>query len=275
MSVVTLRVTRPLGKLTEAMGKLADGDFEMVLPGLGRKDEIGAMANAVERFKSLVSEKARRETQEAVKRQQAEAELQAKAAAEQRRLSEAQAEAQGKHAAAQAELQAKAAAEQRQHAEAQARAADEQARIVRLLAEAMVKMSDGDLTHRLDEGFTESYRQIKEDFNTMASRLQETIGSIAAATHEITNASAELSASTTDLSQRTEEQAASLEQTSASMEQMSATVRKNAENAAAGQSVCKQHQGRGRSRRSGRRKGGRCHGAHRRVFRARSPTSSA
>jgi|HubBroStandDraft_5_1064220.scaffolds.fasta_scaffold10758_3 methyl-accepting chemotaxis protein len=231
MSVVTLRVTRPLGKLTEAMGRLADGDFEMVLPGLERRDEIGAMANAVERFKSLVSEKARRETQEVVKRQQAEAELQTKAAAEQRRLSEAQAEAQRKHAEAQAELQAKAAAEQRQHAEAQARAADEQARIVRLLAEAMVKMSEGDLTHRLDEGFTESYRQIKEDFNTMAARLQETIGSITAATHEITNASAELSASTTDLSQRTEEQAASLEQTSASMEQMSATVRKNAENA--------------------------------------------
>jgi methyl-accepting chemotaxis protein len=231
MSVVTLRVTRPLGKLTEGMDKLADGDFKVVLPGLERRDEIGAMANAVERFKKLALEKARHETEEAVKRQQAETTLQAKAAAEQREHAAAQAEAQRKHAEAQAQLQATAAAEQRRHAEAQAQAADEQARIVRLLAEAMVKMSEGDLTHRLGEGFTESYRQIKEDFNAMASRLQETIGSIATATREITNASGELSSSTTDLSQRTEEQAASLEQTSASMEQISATVRKNADNA--------------------------------------------
>jgi methyl-accepting chemotaxis protein len=202
MLVVTKRVTDPLQKLSEAMRKLAGGDFDVVLPGLERKDEIGAMANAVEEFKALALEKARRETDEAMQRQQAEVEVQARAAADQRR-----------------------------QAEVQAQAAEEQARIVRLLAEGLVKMSEGDLTHRLGEGFTESYRQIKDDFNAMATRLHETIGSIVVATREITNASAELSGSTTDLSQRTEEQAASLEQTSASMEEISATVRKNAENA--------------------------------------------
>ena len=200
--LVSLRVANPLHRLSEAMRKLAGGDFQVVLPGLERKDEIGAMANAVEQFKVLMIEKARRETEEAVQRQQA-----------------------------QAEIQSKTAAEQRRHAEVQAQAAEEQARIVRLLAEGLVKMSEGDLAHRLSEGVTESYRQIKDDFNTMAVRLQETIGSITAATREITHASAELSESTTDLSQRTEQQAASLEQTSASMEQISATVRKNADNA--------------------------------------------
>ena len=49
--VVTRRVTVPLQKLSEAMRKLAGGDFGVVLPGLERKDEIGAMANAVEEFK--------------------------------------------------------------------------------------------------------------------------------------------------------------------------------------------------------------------------------
>jgi methyl-accepting chemotaxis protein len=202
MMVVTGRVTNPLRKLSESMRKLAGGDFDVVLPGLERKDEIGAMANAVEEFKVLALEKARRETDEAMQRQQAEV-----------------------------EIQAKAASEQRKQAEAQAQAAEEQARIVRLLADGLVKMSEGDLTHRLGEGFSDSYRQIKDDFNAMAAQLQETIGSIVVATREITNASAELSGSTTDLSQRTEEQAASLEQTSASMEEISATVRKNAENA--------------------------------------------
>jgi len=202
MLLVTRRVTLPLQRLSAAMRKLAGGDFAVVLPGLERQDEIGAMANAMEEFKVLAVEKARREADETTRRQQAEVEVQAKAAAEQRQL-----------------------------AEAQAQAADEQARIVRLLADGLVKMAEGDLTHRLGAGFTESYRQIKDDFNAMANRLQQTIGSIVVATREIASASAELSGSTTDLSQRTEEQAASLEQTSSSMEQMSATVRKNAENA--------------------------------------------
>jgi methyl-accepting chemotaxis protein len=202
MWIVSFRVSNPLHQLSGAMRKLAGGDFNVVLPGLERKDEIGAMANAVEEFKVVSAEKARSETEEAVRRQKAEA-----------------------------DIQNKAAAEQQKNAEAQARAAQEQAKIVRLLAEGLVKMSEGDLGHRLGDGFTESYRQIKDDFNAMGMHLHETIGAIAAATREISNASGELSASTTDLSQRTEEQAASLEQTSASMEQISSTVRQNAENA--------------------------------------------
>lgn len=42
------RILRPLSSLTGAMGKLADGDFAVVLPGLDRKDEVGEMAQAVE-----------------------------------------------------------------------------------------------------------------------------------------------------------------------------------------------------------------------------------
>jgi len=92
-------------------------------------------------------------------------------------------------AEAQAEMQRKSAADERRHADAQARAAEEQAKIVQLLAHGLVQMAEGDLSHRLGAGFTESYRQIKEDFNAMATRLSETIGSIAAATREIGNAS--------------------------------------------------------------------------------------
>src|SRR6202012_5239676 len=51
MLLVTRRVTGPLQKLSEAMRKLAGGDFAVVLPGVERKDEIGAMANGVGDFK--------------------------------------------------------------------------------------------------------------------------------------------------------------------------------------------------------------------------------
>ena len=42
---------------TNAMRRLADGDFSIVLPGLGRKDEIGEIAHAVEAFKVKMTEK--------------------------------------------------------------------------------------------------------------------------------------------------------------------------------------------------------------------------
>ena len=78
MLVVSRRVTEPLHGIQGAMLKLADGDFSVVLPGLDRKDEIGDVANSVERFKTLALEKARAEADETLKRQAAEAELQAK-----------------------------------------------------------------------------------------------------------------------------------------------------------------------------------------------------
>src|SRR6202521_1816434 len=57
-------VSRPLSAMTGAMGKLADGNFEVVLPGLGRKDEIGEMAQRIETFKLKAQEKARRDAEQ-------------------------------------------------------------------------------------------------------------------------------------------------------------------------------------------------------------------
>jgi methyl-accepting chemotaxis protein len=202
MLLVSRRVVMPLQRIQGAMLKLADGDFGVAVPGLERKDEVGAMANAVERFKHVADEKARREADAATQQQQAEAAVLAKANEERART-----------------------------AEERARTADEQARAFRTFADGLKRLATGDLTVRLNDDFIEDYKQIKEDFNATVAQLQETIGAIAAATREVTSASAEISTSSTDLSQRTEEQAASLEETSASMEEISATVKKNAENA--------------------------------------------
>jgi methyl-accepting chemotaxis protein len=51
-------IVRPLRALTAGMRRLADGDFEVVLPGLGRRDEIGEVAAAVETFKTKAIERA-------------------------------------------------------------------------------------------------------------------------------------------------------------------------------------------------------------------------
>ncbi|MBK5961771.1 hypothetical protein CCR97_26710 [Rhodoplanes elegans] len=51
-------IVGPLRALTAGMRRLADGDFDVKLPGLGRRDEIGEVAAAVEAFKLKAVEKA-------------------------------------------------------------------------------------------------------------------------------------------------------------------------------------------------------------------------
>src|SRR5215468_2808133 len=52
MALATLRsVLRPLQTMTQAMGRLADGDVATEIPATSRKDEIGSMAKAVQIFK--------------------------------------------------------------------------------------------------------------------------------------------------------------------------------------------------------------------------------
>jgi methyl-accepting chemotaxis protein len=56
-------VSKPLKAMTSAMIELANGNFSVVLPGLGRHDEIGEIAQAVETFKVNAERKAREEAE--------------------------------------------------------------------------------------------------------------------------------------------------------------------------------------------------------------------
>ena len=67
-------IARPMRALTVAMEKLAGGDFSVVLPGLGRKDEVGEVAGAVETFKIVSEQKAREEAQAKMRQDQIAAE---------------------------------------------------------------------------------------------------------------------------------------------------------------------------------------------------------
>ncbi|WP_419730557.1 methyl-accepting chemotaxis protein [Lichenicola sp.] len=49
-------IATPISRLTVAMGQLADRDMAIVIPGLGRRDEIGGMAAAVGVFKDNMIE---------------------------------------------------------------------------------------------------------------------------------------------------------------------------------------------------------------------------
>lgn len=67
-------IARPMRALTFAMEKLAGGDFSVVLPGLGRKDEVGEVAGAVEKFKVVSEQKAREEAEAKMRQDQIAAE---------------------------------------------------------------------------------------------------------------------------------------------------------------------------------------------------------
>jgi methyl-accepting chemotaxis protein len=246
-------IAKPIRALTAGMLELAQGNFSIVLAGLGRKDEIGDIAGAVETFKLKAAEKARLESDEVLQRQKAEAEaqvraqaklveeqaraadIQAKAAAEQAKATQTLAEEtlrrQKAEAEAEAQMQAKVTEERAKAAEIQARAAEEQAQALQALAEGLDRLAHGDLTYRLSGEFSGAYGRIKDDFNTAMTQLRETITAIVEATREVGTASSEITTATTELAQRTEEQAASIEHTSASMGEFAQTVKKNAEDA--------------------------------------------
>ncbi|MES2197719.1 MAG: methyl-accepting chemotaxis protein [Pseudomonadota bacterium] len=63
-------ISRPVVGLCAGMRELAEGNFQVVLPGLGRGDEVGDMAQAVETFKVKAEQKARDEAEAKMKQDQ-------------------------------------------------------------------------------------------------------------------------------------------------------------------------------------------------------------
>ncbi|MDP1584009.1 MAG: methyl-accepting chemotaxis protein [Bradyrhizobium sp.] len=63
-------IARPMRALSLSMEELAGGNFAVVLPGLGRKDEVGDVAGAVEKFKVVSAQKAQAEAEAKIKQDQ-------------------------------------------------------------------------------------------------------------------------------------------------------------------------------------------------------------
>ncbi|OYD83236.1 hypothetical protein CHT98_16410 (plasmid) [Azospirillum brasilense] len=62
--LVIRRIVRPLTAMTGVMRQLADGDLGVAIPGTGRRDEIGAMAQAVEVFQEHAVARGRLEAEQ-------------------------------------------------------------------------------------------------------------------------------------------------------------------------------------------------------------------
>ena len=186
-------ITRPIVRLAATMGGLAAGELALDVPDRQRRDEVGAMSQAVQIFK---------ENALAARNLEAEA-------------SQMRDRADGERAQAEA---------------ARAAVAQQQAQVMEQLGRSLAQLSDGDLTQRLPP-FPAEYRKLETDFNDAIAKLQDAMSVIARNGHGIQAGAGEISHAADDLSRRTEQQAASLEQTAAALDEITATVRKTADGA--------------------------------------------
>ena len=184
------KIAAPLTATAKTMEILAQGSVDVDVMGAERKDEIGAMARSVQVFKD-----------NAVALRTAEA--------------------------AQLRASAETEAERRRNQEAAEATAKEQAFVMEAIATGLGRLSDGDLTYRLEQEFPEAYKRLRMDFNGAIAQLEEAMGTIVHAASSIGAGSDEIASAADDLSRRSEQQAASLEETAAALDEITATVKRS------------------------------------------------
>ncbi|MAZ15071.1 MAG: hypothetical protein CL535_01855 [Ahrensia sp.] len=188
---VSSRMTRPLIALAGQMNRLTGGDTSFEIASADRGDEIGAMARALDSFRTNALEKERIE---------AEATVRDREMAEERQLRDSEKE----------------------------RSAHELEAAVSALGTGLHALAEGDLEQRIETPFTASLDQLRLDFNNSVERLQTAMQRVGENSTAIRSASDEIRTAADDLSRRTEQQAASVEETAAAIEQVTASVKESA-----------------------------------------------
>lgn len=97
--------------------------------------------------------------------------------------------------------------------------------VVTELSVGLTRVSDGDLTARIESEFAAQYAQLKTDFNRAIDQLHSLIQTVTTGATGISGNSREISQAADDLSKRTESQAATLEETAAALDQLTASVK--------------------------------------------------
>ena len=109
-----------------------------------------------------------------------------------------------------------------------ASAAATQRLIVGHLTEALQKLAENDLTHRIQAEFPSEYRSLKVNFERAAETLGGAVGDVVAQAQSLFALSGQISDNADALSQRSEQQAASLEQSAAALNQIARSSKRAA-----------------------------------------------
>jgi methyl-accepting chemotaxis protein len=93
------------------------------------------------------------------------------------------------------------------------------------------RLSEGDLTVRIDNPSKDETGQMLQAMQKMITKLSQVVTDVNGGAQALASASEEVSATAQSLSQAASEQAAGVEETSASIEQMTSSIAQNTENA--------------------------------------------
>ncbi|PZU86110.1 MAG: methyl-accepting chemotaxis protein [Shinella sp.] len=188
IALIARRIIGPLPQLTAVAGEMASGHLDVIVPHGDLGNEVGALARALDVFRESAQQKIELERQ----------------AAENIALGE------------------------QERAEREALKAEEALRTqaaVETLATGLHRLSEGDLTVRIDQNFDGGLDRLRTDFNHSIDKLNGTLSQLRNETLGIEASSAEMRSASQDLSKRTEQQASSLEEASAALEEITSTVR--------------------------------------------------
>ena len=229
-ALIARAIRRPIAALTADMVRLANNDFDIVLEGQDRRDEIGDMARAVDVFR----ENGRKISQ------MTEAEAARIVAEEQSRramMTDLQAAfGQVVDAAISGDFTKRVetefpdpelnglASSVNSLVTTVDRGLDETGRVLTALANT-------DLTHRMEGDYQGAFAHLKTNTNAVADRLSEVVTQLRETSGTLKTATGEILSGANDLSERTTKQAATIEETSAAMEQLASTVLQNAQRA--------------------------------------------
>jgi methyl-accepting chemotaxis protein len=228
--LLSRRLASPIPKLAGTMEQIADGHYDVEVPYIAKRNEVGAMARAVEVFREnglRMAEMTEAEAAQIVRNQADRAVMM-----------------QTLQRAFGAVVDAAIAGDfsKRVDAEFPDDELNTLARSVNNLVETvdrglgetgevLASLANTDLTHRMVGDYQGAFATLKHDTNAVADKLTDIVGQLRETSGALKTATSEILSGANDLSERTTKQAATIEETSAAMEQLAATVMQNAERA--------------------------------------------
>ena len=239
ISFVTSRsIAVPLVAMTAAMRRLADNDLEAEVPAKQRRDEIGAMAQAVEVFKQNAIK---------VREMNAAEEMRLGVSRERATAMAALVSGLGEVVDAAVEGDFSRRIDQRfQHDDLTSVAAGVNNLVgtvdrgISETGQVLSALARTDLTLHVRGDYKGAFAKLKADTNAVVDNLAEVVGQLRSTSGTLKVATGEILSGANDLAERTTRQAAAIEETSAAMEQLASTVADNARRADAANSKAQQ-----------------------------------
>jgi methyl-accepting chemotaxis protein len=214
--IARFHLSAPIKRITETIRAVAANNFEIAVPFLGHKDEIGEMAQAVGVFKengrAVVQlnslEAARRARNDELQARMSDVVAAAAAGDFSRRIDKDFGDANLNAVANNVDLLL----------------AGVDAGITEMRA-VMANLAEGVLTRSMNGRYNGAFAELQGNVNGTMDSLKRTIREVLATSDSINGNINELGSSTNDLSRRTEQQAAALQETSTALKEITGVVR--------------------------------------------------